>query len=74
MARHTGAVASPLQNSATRRSRLCSALAQAQHQAEAAGAARGFNYPDFEARVADVIRLHVNPLAHAMMFCLDEKT
>jgi hypothetical protein len=32
------------------------------------------NHPDFEAKAADVIGLYLNPLAHAAVFCVDEKT
>jgi transposase len=32
------------------------------------------NDPDFEAKAADVIGLYLNPPAHAMVFCVDEKT
>lgn len=30
--------------------------------------------PDFEAKAADVIGLYLNPPAHAVVFCVDEKT
>ena len=32
------------------------------------------NDPDFEAKAADVIGLYLNPPAHAVVFCVDEKT
>src|SRR5438105_6106192 len=32
------------------------------------------NDPDFETKAADVIGLHLNPPAHAAVFCVDEKT
>jgi transposase len=32
------------------------------------------NDPDFEKKAADIIRLYLNPPAHAAMFCVDEKT
>jgi len=32
------------------------------------------NDPDFERKAADVIGLYVNPPAHAVVFCVDEKT
>jgi transposase len=32
------------------------------------------NDPDFEAKAADVIGLHLNPPQHAAVFCVDEKT
>jgi transposase len=32
------------------------------------------NDPDFESKAADVIRLYLNPPAHAAVFCVDEKT
>jgi transposase len=32
------------------------------------------NDPDFESKAADVIGLHLNPPAHAAVFCVDEKT
>lgn len=32
------------------------------------------NDPDFEAKAAELIGLYLNPLAHATVFCVDEKT
>ncbi|OTP79796.1 Mobile element protein [Caballeronia sordidicola] len=32
------------------------------------------NDPDFETKAADVIGLYLNPPAHAVVFCVDEKT
>ena len=32
------------------------------------------NDPDFESKAADVIGLYLNPLAHATVFCMDEKS
>src|SRR5918996_1557417 len=32
------------------------------------------NDPDFEHKAADIIRLYLNPPAHAAVFCVDEKT
>ena len=32
------------------------------------------NDPDFEKKAADIIGLYLNPLAHAAVFCVDEKT
>jgi transposase len=32
------------------------------------------NDPDFEVKAADVIGLYLNPPAHAVVFCVDEKT
>ena len=32
------------------------------------------NDPDFEQKAADIIGLHLNPPAHAAVFCVDEKT
>lgn len=32
------------------------------------------NDPDFEAKAADVIGLHLHPPPHAAVFCVDEKT
>ena len=31
------------------------------------------NDPDFESKAADVIGLYLNPPAHAVVFCVDEK-
>jgi hypothetical protein len=32
------------------------------------------NDPDFEQKAADIIGLHLNPPAHAAVFCVDEET
>jgi hypothetical protein len=32
------------------------------------------NDPDFESKTADVLGLYLNPPAHAVVFCIDEKT
>ena len=32
------------------------------------------NHPDFEKKVADIIRLYLNPQAHTAVFSVDEKT